>query len=107
MINKLITQTLKPCGLPVYFITRGENPPPCVVFNVVEAPGGFSDDREDITEYTVLLNVYISSDRFVDTTETIRNLMKEAGFIKKVFPTAQWDETLEVFNQPMEFLILK
>ena len=78
-----------------------------MVFNVVEAPGGFSDDREDITEYTVLLNIYISSDRFVDTTETIRNLMKEAGFIKKVFPTAQWDETLEVFNQPMEFLILK
>lgn len=107
MINKLITKTLKPCGLPIYFITRGENAAPCVVFNAVESPGGFSDDKEDLTEYTVLLNVYITSDRYVDTIEKIKELMSAAGFIKKVIPTAQWDYTIEKFNQPMEYLIVK
>ena len=107
MINKFITNTLKPCGLSVYFSTRKENSTPCIVFNVVESPGEFSDDKEDLTEYTVLLNVYISSDRYVDTIEIVKQLMAAAGFVKKQIPSAMWDETIGKFNQPMEYKIFK
>ena len=33
--------------------------------------------------------------------------MAAAGFIKKVVPTAQWNDELEMFNQPIEYVIKK
>ena len=102
MINKFIIKTLKPCGIPIYFVTRGENKKECIVFNVLETPGEFSDNREELTEYTILLNIYVKSNRYVEFVENIKETMAAAGFIKKVVPTAQWNDELEMFNQPIE-----
>lgn len=107
MINPLITKALKESGLPVYYVNRGENPTPCVVFTIIESPGGFSDDIEDLTEYTVLLNVYISVEEYVNKVNLIGDLMTKAGFKKRNIPSARWEETLNVFNQPMEYKIYK
>ena len=107
MINPLITKALKESGLPVYYVNRGENPTPCVVFTIIESPGSFSDDVEDLTEYTILLNLYISPEEYVKKFNLIGELMTKAGFIKRNIPSARWEETLNVFNQPMEYKIYK
>lgn len=103
MINKLIMETLAPLNLPIYFITRGENPTPCIVFNYIKTPLTFADDTSDLMEYTVLLNLYIEPNRYIDTTRIVSDLMVQHGFIESIFPTGQFDELLGVFNQPMEF----
>ena len=97
MINPLITNALKESGLPIYYVNRGDNPTPCVVFTIVESPGSFSDDVEDLTEYTVLLNLYISPEKYIE----------KFNFIKRNIPSCRWEETLNVFNQPMEYKIYK
>lgn len=107
MINPLVTRALKESGLPVYYTNRGENPTPCVVFTVIESPGGFSDNVEDLTEYTVLLNLYISPEKYVEKFNLIGELMTKAGFIKRTIPSCRWEETLNVFNQPMEYRIYR
>lgn len=107
MINPLIVNALLDVNLPVYFISRGDNPTPCIVFTVVETPAAYSDNQEDMTEYNVLLNVYTSEKSYVTTISKVKECMSSAGFRKKTNPVARWEEDLNSYNQPMEFKFTK
>ena len=61
MITKKIKTALDEVGIPCYFITRGNNPAPCVVYNYNEKPKFFADNEEKAIQYTVLLNLYCNN----------------------------------------------
>lgn len=107
IINELIVNALAPLNIPIYFISRLENPTPCIVFNYIQSPAEFSDDDVDLKEYNIIINLYIEPERYVQTTEKVCKLMTNNGFIESIRPTGIFDEVLRVFNQPIQFKFYK
>ena len=108
MINKTIIKALKPLSIPVYFATRGENNNfPLVVFNVLENPKYYGNAEHKLTEYEVMLNLYVDKNKVFDLIKKVEDNMTANGFILGSKVSAIWDTNLNVFNQPLEFKIWK
>ena len=103
MINQKIINALKELNIPVLLSNRGKTKTPCIVFNYIEYPLSYSDNEEDRTEYSVLLNVYANSSEVVTLSNKVKNLMKKNYFRKNEIPTLIYDEKLDIYNQPMKF----
>lgn len=102
-ITEKVNSALSYLEIPSYFITRGENKAPCVVFNYVESPKSFADDEEKITSYTVLLNLYVLS-QIEKNKKNILDVMQNNGFIRTSIQSTMLDDT-GYFNTPMLFKI--
>lgn len=102
MINKLILDTLDNF-LPTFYITRGNHKGSCIVFNYIERPSSFSDNREDATTYDVLINLY-DKENIKQSSEEIIKKLNEKGFKKTIIQSA-----LECkdgfFNMPIKLKI--
>ena len=108
MINKAIIKALKPLNIPVYFATRGENNNfPLIVFNVIETPKYYGNVEHQLTEYEVMLNLYVDKNKVFDLMKKVEDQLKASGFIPGNKISAIWDTNLNVFNQPLEFKIWK
>ncbi|MCI9069413.1 MAG: hypothetical protein HFJ13_07900 [Clostridium sp.] len=106
-IHSLILETLKPIGIPVYFVSRKEVNPPLIVFNVVTEKGKeFWDDEEQVTQYKVTINIF-SRGNFLNYKKEVLNRMKSIGFIRTDIPECIYQEDIELFNQPMFFSYFK
>ena len=53
MINKILMQALDELKLQAFYITKGNFKNSCVVFNYIETPSSFTDNKEDITSKVV------------------------------------------------------
>lgn len=102
-INNKIKEALKTLSIPSYFITRAENPAPCIVYTYIEHPKYFSDNTEKATQYTVLLNVYCISD-VENTKKNVIATMKNNGFMKTTVQATMLDDS-GFFNTPIQFKI--
>lgn len=102
-INEKIKLSLSTLDIPSYFITRGENKAPCIVFNYNESPKSFADDEESITSYTVLLNLYTLS-QIEKNKKDVLDIMRINGFIRTSIQSTLLDDT-GYFNTPMLFKI--
>lgn len=78
-INKLIVSTLKPIGVPIYFVYKPENIQidDYITFNYLENENWFSNNSSEINEFSVTLN-YISNDlgRSVQINDNIKTILK-------------------------------
>lgn len=106
-INKLIVETLKPIGLPVYFAARGDVKPPLIMFNVTSERGKmYWDDEETATQYKVTINIF-SRENLIPYKKEVLKRMKESGFIRTEIPECDYQEDVELFNQPMFFCFIE
>lgn len=103
MINKKIIQAFDELKLPSFYISKGNFKEPCVVFNYIETPSSFADNKEDTTSYDILLNVY-DRENIVETSKKIINKLNEYGF-KKVAVQSALDCNDGFFNMPIKLKI--
>lgn len=103
MITKKIKTALDEVGIPCYFITRGNNPAPCVVYNYNEKPKFFADNEEKAIQYTVLLNLYCNNN-IENTKKLVLEVMQKYGFIKTAVQSTILDGS-GFFNTPIQFKI--
>lgn len=87
MINKRIIQAFDELKLPAFYITRGNSKETCVVFNYIETPSSFADNKEDTTSYDILLNLY-DRENIKGTSEKIIKKLNEYGFRKVAIQSA-------------------
>lgn len=102
MINILedIEKTLSPLGLEVYFITRGNNPPPCIVVNYTQSDGDYYDNSIEDIEILFNLNIILGSN-IEDTKVKISQLLRENKYKEiKIIPSLQ--ESEGIFNTPIK-----
>lgn len=79
-INKEIIEAVKPLGLSAFFIERGNNSIPCIVFNYFSNGKTFSDNKQESEEFTVLINILTYSN-VTATNEAVKKALLKAGFI--------------------------
>lgn len=103
MITKKIKTALDEVGIPCYFITRGNNPAPCVVYNYNEKPKFFADNEEKAIQYTVLLNLYCNNN-IENTKKLVLEVMQKYGFIKTAVQSTILDGS-GFFNTPIQLKI--
>lgn len=102
MINKLILDTLDNF-LPTFYISKGNHEGSCIVFNYIETPSTFADNKEDTTSYEVLLNVYDKENIKQSSEEIIKRLNKK-GF-KKTIIQSVLECNDGFFNMPIKLKI--
>ena len=103
MINKRLIRAFDELELPAFYITRGNFKEPCVLFNYIETPSSFADNKEDTTSYDILLNLY-DRENIVETSEKIMKKLNEYGF-KKVAIQSALDCNDGFFNMPIKLKI--
>lgn len=103
MINKRIIQAFDELKLPSFYISKGNYKESCVVFNYIETPSSFADNKEDITSYDVLLNLY-DRENIIETSKEIIKKLNEYGF-KKVAIQSALDCNDGFFNMPIKLKI--
>ncbi len=103
MINKRIMQAFDELKLPVFYISKGNFKDSCVIFNYIETPSSFADNKEDTTSYDILLNVY-DRENIIETSGKIIKKLNEYGF-KKVAIQSALDCNDGFFNMPIKLKI--
>lgn len=103
MINERIMQAFDELKLPSFYISKGNFKESCIVFNYIETPSSFADNKEDITSYDVLLNLY-DRENIIETSEKIIKKLNEYGF-KKVAIQSALDCNDGFFYMPIKLKI--
>lgn len=102
MINELIINTLDDF-LPTFFITKGNFRGKCIVFNYIETPSSYADNKEDHVAYEVLLNLY-DDENIINSSNEIIKRLKTKGF-KKVSIQSALSCDDGFFNLPIKLKI--
>lgn len=95
-MNKLIMNTLEPIGLPVAFKTYNGSQSEYIIFNYWSTPLVHADNEEIITNYTVQID-YFTPGNFLNTAKQIEQLMKNAGFMRKM-DDSEYNDKTKVFR---------
>ncbi len=103
MVNKRIIQAFDELKLSAFYITKGNFKDTCVVFNYIETPSSFADNKEDTTSYDILLNLY-DRGNIIETSEKIMKKLNEYGFWKVAIQSAL-DCNDGFFNMPIKLKI--
>lgn len=93
-------------GLEVYNLERPESVRECIVYNYSDKPFSSCDDKEDITEYTIYLNLYC--DRGLNKLKKqIKDALEENNFFKFSIPPANVNDELGMVNQAFQYIYLE
>lgn len=106
-INNYIVQTLKPTGVPVFFASKKENSVPLIMFNVTNISGHeYWEDGEMVTQYRIMINIF-SRSNFMNLMNQVVKLMIDAGFIRLSITSCEYNEDIDLYNQPLTFAYYK
>ena len=103
MIHIRLLQAFDEINLLAFYISKGNFKEPCVVFNYIETPSSFADNKEDTTSYDILLNLY-DRENITETSEKILKKLNEYGF-RKVAIQSALDCNDGFFNMPIKLKI--
>lgn len=78
-MNEKIKNVLDGIGFKNFYLERSSDNDECVVYNYISNSVNFADNRGNIREYTIILNVY-SNSRIDYRNETVRKAMLQNGF---------------------------
>ena len=78
-LNEKIKNVLDSIGFKNFYLERSLDNEECVVYNYISNSFNFADNRGNIIEYTIILNVY-SNSRIDYRNETVRKAMLQNGF---------------------------
>lgn len=103
MIREELYNALIKSSLPCFYITKkNSKAKEYLIFSYTEILNKMVEGKEDLNKINVFINVYTKDDDEEIKTKII-NAMEEIGFIKKQTPNAMYDESLDLFNTPMQF----
>ncbi|WP_252242939.1 hypothetical protein [Clostridium sp. ZS2] len=102
-IGDKITELSKELTIPCYYIKRPEDINKCIVYTYIEMPNLIADNKELTAQYTILFNIYCTSN-----VEKTKNIIKEAlekhGFKKKIIVGTVLEEN-NIYNTAMQYTI--
>lgn len=105
MILDKINEALEGTGLTGYYITRRNNPLPCVVYSCTSLPKSKADNVIDTIEYTVLCNILVVED-IENSKKIILDSFLSHGFTCKEIRATEFIELGSFFNTPIIFKIV-
>lgn len=79
MLNEKIRNVLDSIGFKNSYLERSFDNEECVVYNYISKSANFADNKGNIREYTIILNVY-SNSSIDKRNETVRKAMLQNGF---------------------------
>lgn len=100
-MNDLLKDIFSKLGFKSFYITRGTEKAPCIVYNYILKPCNYSDNKLESMEYTVLLNLYVTSNIEKSKEEILKTILKEEFTIIQVQETVL--EENGTFNTAMKF----
>lgn len=102
-MEKKILEVLKEAGVPVYYISRKSNSTfPCLVYSFRETFEESSDDDEEITSYSIYINLY-STGNFIDLKNTVKKILKKHDFQKISIGIPVYDEELLCYELVLNY----
>ena len=104
MINKLVTEALKPLKVPVSFQKySGKESTYITFFNYLEQGEHYADNEEKATGYYIQVDVWSKSD-YTEVVEKLENYMKAAEFTR-TSAADLFEEDTKIYHKVMRFFI--
>lgn len=96
-IKTKLMQTLKPLGIPLYFMTNFEAKEDTYMVFFIEKVSQHTacENEEESTKYELLLHIYSKSD-YDDLSENVIKLLKEQGFRRR-YEAEDYDNTTNFY----------
>ena len=105
-INKLIIESLKPIGVPVDFEVYKGNENTYITFSeYLEQGEVFADDGETTTGHYIQINVF-SKKNYNKVVEQVKELLKEAGFIRKT-EHGLYEPDTQIYHRVIRFFYVE
>lgn len=102
---KIIGQALDSIGLENFYISKGIYEGECAVYTYIEFPSYYADNTRKGTEYSILINLYVSAENLESTKDKVIKVLNEAG-IKGGRVQAPRKEN-DLYNIPIGFKAFK
>jgi hypothetical protein len=104
VINKLVTEALKPLKVPVSFQKySGKENTYITFFNYLEQGEQYADNEEKVTGYYIQVDVWGKND-YTELVEKVKDQMRAAGFIR-TSAADLFEEDTKIYHKAMRFFI--
>ena len=107
MINmyKIIGQALESIGLENFYISKGTYEGECAVYTYIEFPSYYADNTRQGTEYSILVNLYVSAKNIENTKNKVIEVLNNVGI--KGGRVQEPRKEKELYNIPIGFKTFK
>lgn len=102
---KIIGQALDSIGLENFYISKGTYEGECAVYTYIEFPSYYADNTKQGTEYSILVNLYVSADNLESTKDKVIKILNEAGI--KGGRMQEPRKEKDLYNVPIGFKAFK
>lgn len=76
---EIIGQALDNINLENFYISKGTYEGECVVYTYIEFPSYYADNTRQGTEYSILVNLYVSAENLESTKDKVINVLNDVG----------------------------
>ena len=76
---EVIGQALDSINLENFYISKGIYEGECAVYTYIEWPSYYADNTKQGNEYSILVNLYVSSENLEITKDKVIKVLNEAG----------------------------
>ena len=98
---KIIGQALDSIGLENFYISKGTYEGECAVYTYIEFPSYYADNTRQGTEYSILVNLYVSAENLESTKDKVIKVLNEAGI--KGSRVQEPRKEKDLYNVPIGF----
>ena len=102
---EIIGQALYSIGLENFYISKGTYEGECAVYTYMEFPSYYADNTRQGTEYSILVNLYVSAENIESTKEKVIEVLNNSGI--KGGRVQEPRKEKELYNIPISFKTFK
>lgn len=102
---KIIGQALESIGLENFYISKGTYEGECAVYTYIEFPSYYADNTRQGTEYSILVNLYVSAKNIENTKNKVIEVLNNVGI--KGGRVQEPRKEKELYNIPIGFKTFK
>ena len=102
---KIIGQALDSIGLENFYISKGTYEGECAVYTYIEFPSYYADNTRQGTEYSILVNLYVSAENLESTKDKVIKILHKAGI--KGGRVQEPRKEKDLYNVPIGFKAFK
>ena len=102
---KIIGQALDSIGLENFYISKDTYEGECAVYTYIEFPSYYADNTRQGTEYSILVNLYVSAENLESTKDKVIKVLNEAGI--KGSRVQEPRKEKDLYNVPIGFKAFK
>ncbi|MBE6051600.1 MAG: hypothetical protein E7214_13375 [Clostridium sp.] len=102
---EIIGQALDSINLENFYISKGTYEGECAVYTYIEFPSYYADNTKQGTEYSILVNLYVSAENLESTKDKVIKVLNEAGI--KGGRVQETRKERDLYNVPISFKAFK